>query len=152
MNNAATIEKFYSSFNSHDAASMADCYDDNITFQDPAFGILHGDEAKSMWCMLMKGTDVQVTYSNVVANDHKGSADWVATYTFSKTGRKVVNSVHAEFEFKDGKIIKHSDTFDFWVWSRQALGISGLLLGWTGFLRQKVTEQATRRLKQFMGK
>ncbi len=152
MNNAATIEKFYSSFNAHDAASMADCYDDNITFQDPAFGVLLGDEAKSMWRMLMKGTDVQVTYSNVVANDHKGSADWVATYTFSKTGRKVVNSVHAEFEFKDGKIIKHSDTFDFWVWSRQALGISGLLLGWTGFLRQKVTEQATRRLKQFMGK
>lgn len=152
MSNAATIEKFYSSFNAHDAVGMASCYDKDIAFRDPAFGELHGDDAKGMWRMLLKGSDVQVTCSNVVADDKTGSADWVATYTFSKTGRKVVNRVHAEFEFKDGKIIKHTDTFDFWKWSRQALGISGLLLGWTGFLKSKVTAQATGRLKQFMAK
>lgn len=152
MNNATTIEKFYSSFNAHDAAGMTECYADNIIFEDPAFGVLKGDEAKSMWQMLMKGTDVRVTFSNVVANEKTCSADWVATYTFGKTGRTVVNSVHAVFEFTDGKIVKHTDTFDFGVWSRQALGLSGLLLGWTGFLKKKVNEQAIGRLRQFMSK
>ena len=152
MDNTAIIEKFYSSFNAHDANSMTECYADNIVFEDPAFGVLKGDEAKSMWRMLMKGTDVRVTFSNVVANEKTGSADWVATYTFGKTGRKVVNRVHAEFEFKDGQIIRHTDTFDFWIWSRQALGVSGLLLGWTSFLKKKVNDQALGRLKQFMGK
>ena len=55
----------------------------------------------------------------------KGSADWTADYLFSKTGRQVFNEIHAEFEFKDGKIFRHHDTFDIWKWSRQALGISG---------------------------
>ncbi len=152
MNNTAVIAKFYSSFNAHDSNGMTECYADNIVFEDPAFGVLKGDEAKSMWRMLMKGTDVKVTFSNVVANEKTGSADWVATYTFGKTGRTVVNKVHAVFEFNDGKIIRHTDTFDFQVWSRQALGVSGLLLGWTSYLKKKVNDQALVRLKQFMEK
>jgi hypothetical protein len=76
---------------------------------------------------------------------------WEAWYTFSRTGRKVHNIIDASFEFKDGKILVHQDTFDFWRWTRQALGMPGILLGWTPFMRNKVRVTARNGLKKFMG-
>ena len=40
----------------------------------------------------------------------------VATYTFSATGRTVVNRIRARFDFRDGKIVRHVDSFDLWRW------------------------------------
>ena len=73
-----------------------------------------------------------------------------ARYTFSATGRKVLNRIDASFEFRDGLIVRHIDRFDFWRWSRQALGTPGLLLGWTGFLRGKVRAKAAASLAAFV--
>ncbi|MCK5702831.1 MAG: nuclear transport factor 2 family protein, partial [Cyclobacteriaceae bacterium] len=74
---------------------------------------------------------------------------WEAYYSFSKTGRKVHNIINAEFEFKDGKIIKHIDNFDLYKWSKQALGIQGLILGWTGFFKKKLHKQTNKMLYYF---
>ena len=55
------------------------------------------------------------------------SAHWEAHYLFSATGRKVLNRIDAEFEFDHaGLIVRHRDRFDFWAWSRQALGLPGV--------------------------
>jgi hypothetical protein len=36
----------------------------------------------------------------------------------------VLNIIDAEFEFNsEGLIIKHTDTFNFYAWAKQALGI-----------------------------
>ena len=106
------IDRFYTAFTNLDADTMADCYHENVIFEDPAFGVLKGDRAKNMWRMLLhsqKGKDFNVTYNTVKYNDETGSAKWEAKYNFSKTGRKVHNKITAEFEFKDGLIIKHTD-------------------------------------------
>jgi hypothetical protein len=76
----------------------------------------------------------------------------MATYTFSATGNKVVNKIKASFVFENGKIIHHKDSFDFYNWARQALGIKGLLLGRTSFLQRKVRQQARNGLVKFMQK
>lgn len=143
------IHTFYTAFANADSEGMIRCYHDQIRFEDPAFGILHGDDAKKMWRMLVR-PGIQITLSNVKSNATTGRADWIAEYEFGKTKRHVVNRIHAEFEFKDGKIIKHTDHFDFWKWSRQALGISGLLLGWTPWMKKKVRSQVLARLKAFV--
>lgn len=70
--------------------------------------------------------------------------------TFGQTGRPVHNRIRAEFAFADGLIVDHVDRFDFWRWSRQALGLPGLLLGWTPALQAKVRAQAQGRLEQFL--
>ena len=49
-----------------------------------------------------------------------------------------------------GLIVQHRDSFDFWHWSRQALGAPGLLLGWTPFLRAKVQAQAKASLQKYL--
>ena len=151
MDNKELIEKFYTSFAKGDAEGMVSCYHDDITFEDPAFGPLKGEDAKNMWRMLVKNSNGQITihHNNVEANAKTGRANWVAEYTFSKTGRKVINRISAQFEFKDGKIIHHKDTFDFHTWAGQALGLPGKLLGWTSFLRNKVRKSAKDSLAKF---
>ncbi|HEX2241271.1 MAG TPA: nuclear transport factor 2 family protein, partial [Actinomycetota bacterium] len=96
------------------------------------------------------GTDLEVSHSNVRADDGRGSADWEATYTFTASGRKVHNRIHAEFRFADGKIVEHRDHFDFYRWSRQALGPLGIALGWTPFVRNQVRQKADRQLRKFI--
>ena len=154
MENEQLIRNFYESFARNDAEGMIDCYAQDVVFSDPAFGELRGAQAKNMWKMLVErgGGNLKIDFSNVKADEHKGSADWTADYLFSKTGRQVFNKIHAEFEFKDGKIVRHKDTFDAWKWSRQALGVSGLLLGWTGFLQNKIRQNALQSLREYSEK
>ena len=73
----------------------------------------------------------------------------MAHYLFSATGRKVVNRVRAEMLFSGNLIRDHKDTFDFHTWAKQALGLTGLLLGWTSFLQRKVQKTAAAGLAQF---
>ena len=150
--NEALIHRFYQAFAARDAEGMAACYAPDVVFEDPAFGELHGDEARGMWRMLCaRAKDLQLEFSDVVADDFRGHAHWEARYTFSQTGRKVHNRIDANFEFRDGLIAVQRDVFDFRAWSRQALGLPGLLLGWTPFLQGKVRAQAKAGLRKFMG-
>ena len=154
MTNAELITHFYTSFAKGDAEGMAICYDDAIQFKDPAFGALKGDDAKNMWRMLLsrnKG-NIHIIFNNVKADEKTGSANWVAEYVFSATGRKVINVISAEFEFANGKIIKHTDTFDIYKWAKQAFGFKGYLLGWTSFMQNKIQQQANISLKKYTEK
>ena len=145
------IEIFYISFQKLDAEAMARCYHPDIRFSDPVFPNLSASEVGAMWKMLCsQAKNFEVTFTDVQANEQKGKAHWEARYDFSATGRRVHNKIDAEFEFKDGKIIKHTDTFDFWKWSSMALGPVRFLLGWTPLLRRKVQKQASERLARFV--
>jgi ketosteroid isomerase-like protein len=145
------IEKFYTAFQQKDWKTMQSCYHENIRFSDPAFQSLAGAEAKAMWHMLaINARDFSLVFRDAKAEANHGSCYWEASYTFSKTGRRVVNKIHASFEFKDGLISKHTDRFDFWKWTRMALGMPGLLLGWSSFLQNKVRKTANSGLKKFM--
>lgn len=149
--NEKTLIKFYTAFANADAAAMCECYHTDITFRDPAFGLLKGNDVCLMWKMLIEKSkgNLKIEYTNLQANDYLGTARWIARYNFSKTNRKVINTIHSQFHFKDGLIIKQTDEFDIWKWSKQALGSTGYLLGWTGFLQNKIQEQALQSLKKY---
>jgi hypothetical protein len=61
----------------------------------------------------------------------------------------VTNDVRARFRFESGLIAEHDDAFSFHAWSRQALGMPGLLLGWTPLLRASVRRRARSSLDRF---
>jgi len=141
------IQHFYSAFTNGDAEAMADCYHDEVVFHDPVFGELRGEEAGDMWrALLGRSKDLQIVFSDVTAGQHHGSARWMAVYTFSPTGKRVVNRVAAFFEFRDGKIIRHTDEFSFYNWAVQAFGWKGILLGWTGIMKTRVRSDARKLL------
>jgi ketosteroid isomerase-like protein len=149
--NEQLIHQFYSAFEKGDYKRMQSCYADNATFNDAAFNGLNGEQVRAMWEMLCKnGKGFKLSYSNIKHTETGATADWVATYTFSKTGRKVVNRVHAEFDIKNGKIVNHRDHFDFYTWAKQAFGVAGLLIGWTDFFKNKVRSTASENLAKFM--
>ena len=144
-------ESFYTAFQKLDAEGMVRCYHADIRFSDPVFPVLSKTEVGAMWKMLCsQAKNFDLNFDSIEANDHVGKAHWEARYDFSATGRRVHNRIDARFEFQDGKIIKHSDTFNFWKWSSMALGPVESLLGWTPLLRKKVQKQARERLTRFM--
>jgi ketosteroid isomerase-like protein len=149
--NEQLIHQFYTAFGQLDYEVMQAAYADSATFGDAVFVHLDADQTRNMWEMLCKNAkDFSLTYADVRANDTTGSATWVATYTFSRTNRKVVNHISAKFVFADGKIVKHADSFKFYKWSRQAFGGLGFTLGWTRFFKRKVQKESMKALNKFI--
>jgi hypothetical protein len=148
--NEAVIEGFYRAFMRRNADGMVVFYHPEVHFTDEIFD-LRGEAVGAMWRMLCeRGEDLEISYRDIEADDSAGRAHWDATYTFGATGRLVHNSIDASFELEEGKIVRHIDTFDFWKWSRQALGVPGVLLGWSGYLRRQVAAKAGRQLERHM--
>jgi ketosteroid isomerase-like protein len=148
--NDELVKRFYGAFARGDGDTMAACYAPDVRFSDPVFPDLHGSDAGAMWRMLTSGPgDVRIELLEHEGGDTYGSAHWRARYTFTQTGRPVVNDVRARFRFADGLIAEHRDVFGFHRWARQALGPPGLLLGWTPFLRSAVRRKAAARLAEF---
>jgi ketosteroid isomerase-like protein len=149
----ALVREFYAAFARKDADGMARCYHPEVFFSDPVFPRLRGEEAGDMWRMLLsRATDLEITLDEASGNDDGARAQWTARYTFSRTGRKVVNVIRGMYAFRDGKIVRHYDHFSFWRWASQALGPMGSLLGWFAPLKWKVRKDAARSLEKFRDK
>jgi ketosteroid isomerase-like protein len=141
------IQRFYAAFDKHDGDTMAACYAPDAHFHDPVFQDLTGTEAGQMWRMLTsRADDLTVELADHISAGDTGTAHWIAHYTFTQTGRKVVNDIHASFKFKDGLIVDHHDHFDFTKWARQAIGLPGLLPP----VRSTVRKKARAGLDEFI--
>jgi ketosteroid isomerase-like protein len=148
--NEALLERFYKAFEAKDHSTMAACYADDATFSDPVFPHLNAERARAMWRMFCTGgNQLDVSHSGVQADDSTGAGRWEAIYDFPKTGRRVHNKISSSFEFRDGLIVKHTDTFDFYRWSRMALGPIGMALGWSPIVKNQVRQQADAQLRRF---
>ena len=156
--NTALIERFYAAFAALDGAAMQACYAEDASFSDPVFTLQGRAQVGGMWRMLCdatreKGRDVwKLEVGDISADASTGRAHWEAHYRFNATGKRVHNIIEAQFVFRDGLIARHADHFDFWRWSRQALGVPGTLLGWSPFLRNQVRAKAAGNLAAFMSR
>jgi ketosteroid isomerase-like protein len=150
--NEKLIEAFYTSFKGSDFAGQNACYAPEVEFSDPVFPALKGKRAMAMWAMLgeRKADPSDRWFEHVKADDARGSAHWEAKYKFPLNGRPVHNKIDAQFEFKDGKIVKHTDAFDFWKWSQMALGLTGTLFGWSSFFQSALQKKLGQRLDEFI--
>jgi len=147
----ALINEFYTAFAKRDSQAMAACYHGDATFKDPVFSDLTGAEIGAMWAMLChQAKTLEITVSDVQADTQFGQAKWTARYEYGKPPRPVYNIIKAQFEFRDGKIIRHVDRFSLWKWSRMALGPLGFLLGWNSQVQDRIRQQARSNLKKFI--
>lgn len=147
---ADLIAALYDALARLDGDAMAACYHPDATFEDPAFGELHGDEVGAMWRMLTsRGGAMTVELPEHGAEGDRGHAHWIAHYTFTQTGRDVVNDVRSVFLFEDGLIFDQRDSFDQRRWARQALGPTGLVLGLTPLLGPLLRKRAREQLAKF---
>ena len=145
--NEDVVKDFYSAFAKLDYKTMQDCYSDDPVFNDPVFGIVQGSDVKLMWKRLCRNAkNFSLTYDSVKCDGEYCTCNWIARYTFSKTGRTVVNNVKSYMRIVNGKITEHTDDFNIYRWSRQALGLTGILLGWSGYLKNKIRRQAWKMI------
>jgi ketosteroid isomerase-like protein len=145
------LHRFYSCFQRRDARGMNECYHAEVEFSDPVFPALHGQRALGMWRMLCeRGTDLRLEFRDVAADDLAGRAHWEADYTFTLTGRAVHNVIDAEFEFRNGRIVRHRDRFDLPRWLSMALGWKGTLLGIVPGGRGLLRRTFTRALDEWL--
>lgn len=145
------IHTFYSAFKERNFRVMQECYADSATFSDPVFQDLNADQVRAMWEMfLVKNDSLTIEYKNVELISELVTAQWTARYTLSSTGRPVTNTIRAIFRIKDGKIMRHTDSFNFYGWTRQALGLKGALIGWTPLVKNRVRKTAMSSLDTFM--
>jgi len=147
------ITTFYAAFAALDGEAMAECYAPDVVFEDPAFGRLTGRDPGDMWRMLCgSGAGPTVTFDVVESTPTSAVVRWTADYAFGPRRRPVHNEVTSRLTTKDGLIVDHRDTFDFWRWSAQALGLPGRLLGWSPMVRARVRATARGRLAAFQAR
>ncbi len=145
------IRRLYGALGAGDGEAMSACYASDARFEDPAFGELRGEQVGGMWRMLTsRATDLEVDLRECSADAAAGTARWIARYTFTATGRPVVNDVRASFRFADGLIADHRDEFDFGRWARQALGPMGFAIALLPPLRARVRSRARDQLEEFL--
>lgn len=143
--------QFYGAFVQKDIATLDKLYHPDLQFSDPAFGSLTKAETIAMWSMLFGASDdLKVTFSFLEAKNDHARVAWVAKYSFGRNKRQVINRITADLIIEDQQIISHQDRFDLHKWARQALGLTGLILGWSGFFKTKLQRQTKQRLRKFM--
>ena len=159
MHTEQTLHRLYEAFARLDADAMAACYAPDACFDDEAFSLRGARQVGGMWKMLCSGTRAKgaavwsLRFRDIEADAERGSAHWDAHYLFSATGRTVDNAIDSRFTFTpEGLIATQRDRFDFWRWSRQALGAPGLLLGWSPLLKKKVRATAAANLQAFLAR
>jgi SnoaL-like domain len=157
MSPQALLKRFYAAFATLDARTMQGCYAPRAQFEDPLFALDGAEQIGAMWqmvCQTIRNGGQAVwrleTREVEAAGGERGSAHWEARYRSGAAGRMVHNVVEAQFTFEDGLIAMHSENYDFWRWSRQALGPTGLMMGWSPMLRNQVRRQAQGKLERFL--
>jgi ketosteroid isomerase-like protein len=150
---AETIRRLYDALDRHDGEAAAACYTDDAVFRDPAFGRLTDGAVKDMWRMLCeRSDDLAVELVDHGADGPSGWARWSASYTFTGTGRSVVNDIRARFTFRDDLIAEQEDSFSLRRWGGQALGRRATVMGTTPLLGLMVRRQTRRQLGAYSQK
>ena len=151
-----TLTRFYNAFAHLDPDAMALSYAPDVRFQDEVFSLEGRDQVMAMWRMLCESmqasgrADWKLSYRVISVDADTGRLHWSAYYRFGTVQRPVHNRIHSTFRFNAaGQITQHHDQFDFWRWSRQALGLPGLLLGWSPLLRRQVRLKALASLNRY---
>lgn len=151
----STLTRFYAAFERLDADAMQACYAPDARFDDEAFSLRGPAEIGAMWRMLTDSARALPAgeWRLDVGPLGPDRAHWEAHYRFSATGRRVHNVIDAAFTFNgEGLIQTHRDRFDFWRWSRQALGPVGWLMGWSPWLQCQVRQRAAQSLARYRAK
>jgi ketosteroid isomerase-like protein len=148
--NVELLERFYTGLQRSDIAAVRACYAPDVVYSDPVFRELRGDRALAMWEMIFSRDEpMEVSFSDISADDETGSGRWEARYVFTKSGREVRNAIDSRFRFAGGRIVEHRDTFSVYKWASMALGPVGRLAGWSPPLRASLHKESAKMLDRF---
>jgi hypothetical protein len=159
------VGRFFEAFAKGDWQAMARCYHDKASFSDPVYPDLREERIVYMWYQLLGAAktpdvkdraknahrmdDLNLEFQVLFGDERKAQVQWTASYAFGK--RLVRNEVLSTLAIWDDKIVRHVDEYNFWHWSRQAQGLTGLAFGAMPWYQRSVQRSAQSRLEQAAG-
>lgn len=149
LNNNEIVARFYTAFSKLNAAEMLDCYEADILYNDPIFGLLQADKVHAMWQMICNNaSNMSCNFGNIQqVDDEYITCNWKTSYFFKPLNKRVVYDAKAYMKIVNGKITEHSDGYRLSTWIRKTYGFPGMLLGWSGFMQKKVQKRYRLQLK-----
>jgi SnoaL-like domain len=149
--NAMIAFKLYEAFRTRNFLRINECYHDNAIYSSPFFDSLKKNEILAMWkAFLLNDSTMELTHSDILAEDvgeQLGEANWEVKYTYRDTKRRVNLEIKSKLQFKGGKVFRHEDSFNFYLWATQAYEIQGVLFGIFGFFRNKIKRKMYKNIE-----
>ena len=105
---------------------MKDLYAPDVKFKDTLFEYGDREGTMHMWKKLdVGGPAGKFEYQLDRVEGDKAYGHWNADYKVG--GRPVHNEIKSELTIRDGKIVKHTDDWDWKKWAPQALPLGPLV-------------------------
>ncbi|ATZ20707.1 nuclear transport factor 2 family protein [Mesoplasma coleopterae] len=148
MEKELVLKEFYEAFTKGNSKKMNSLYDQSIIFNDPIFKDLNNKQVTNMWKSLLsnkKESKFEVSYEIIKENEDI-FVRWTATYLFGPKKRKVTNVVDSKMEVVNGKIVKHTDSFNFKKWAKQSIGGPAYIFGNQKWFKNKVSKAALEKI------
>ncbi len=159
------VGRFFEAFAASDWQTMARCYHDKASFSDPVYPDLREERIVYRWHQLLSAAEtstlksgsknshslnnLKLEYRVLFGDERKAQVLWTASYLYQN--RSVSNEVLSTLAIWDDKIVRQVDEYNFWRWSRQALGLTGLAFGAMPWYQRSVQRSAQSRLEQAAG-
>lgn len=141
---AQIVKEFYKALSKGDYQKVNSLYHDDAKYRDEIFD-LRGKEINALWYTATRPEMNLIAHCKSLKVDgDRVTTDWNISYTIDTLNRKVELDETGVFQFQDGKIINHKDSYDFWSWCAQSLGFIGKALGWSQWLKNRVRNQAKK--------
>lgn len=147
------VVEFYKAFQKADSKSMNLLYHNDLRFHDPVFGELDYQETTAMWQMLCSANQtLTIDFSINDATKNEVRVRWEARYHFGKKKRPVHNIISTHMVVEEQRIKYHTDSFNLYRWTRQAIGWPGAMFGWAPFFKRKIRKMSRNYLQSYMNK
>lgn len=138
------VKEFYEALNKRDYKIVNGLYHSEAKYRDEIFDF-NGIEIHALWYnATLPEMDISVKLESIREEGDKVITEWEMRYTLDIIKRRINLKEKGVFEFKDEKIYRHTDTYDFWAWCTQAFGAIGRVMGWSNWLRNRVRNQARK--------
>jgi limonene-1,2-epoxide hydrolase len=143
-NKIEIVKEFYKALDSGDYRTVNEFYHKNAHYKDEIFDF-KGLEIHALWyTATLPDMELSAELESIREEEDAIYTEWVMSYTLDIIKRRIRLKEKGKFTFQEGKIIEHTDKYDFWTWCIQAFGIIGRALGWSNWLQNRVRSQAKK--------
>ncbi len=147
----ALVRRYFDALARLDGEAMAQCLHPMVSYSDPVFADLRGDDVGWRWRLMTRGaSDMHLAYDIVRGDARKAQVQWQARYRFAGSARQVSNKVLTTLTFWDGTIVRQIDEYDFARWSRSSAGVLAWAVCALPGARAALQRRALHRLRAFI--
>jgi SnoaL-like domain len=143
--NWTLVEQHFKAIQARDADAILAAYAPDCRVEHPLIGHMSKEQfARALRTFMGQTPDYRLDFQINHAGAHQVEAEWTLEHQFHLTGRRIQLCGTTTYVLAANSISRQIDRFDRRVWSRQALGFTGLVLayvpGWGHFIERELRQ------------